>query len=144
MTPVPAVTGLSASRRELRLARLWWLVGWLLLVAVVYGCLEPARYVPNLHMSDKVEHTGAYFVMTFWFGGLLEQRGYPLLACALLLLGALIEVAQGVLGWGRTADAWDFVADAVGVAAALAFVYAGMGEWLVQLERRCGLSHEPP
>jgi VanZ family protein len=134
----------GVGRRELRLGRLWWLAGWVLLLGVVFGCLEPARYVPNLHVSDKFEHAGAYFLVTFWFGGLLEYRGYPLLAAALLALGVLIEVAQGFMGAGRSADAWDFVADAVGVFAGLAFMYAGLGSWMIQLERRFGLYRERP
>ncbi|MGH8139103.1 MAG: VanZ family protein [Steroidobacteraceae bacterium] len=142
MTPPLPQAAPPAGRRELRLARLWWLMGWLLLLGVVYACLEPSSSAPNLHVNDKIEHAAAYFLMGFWFGGLLEQRSYPLLAFGLLFLGALIEVAQAVMGWGRTGDVRDFIADAVGVAASLALVYAGLGSWLMQLERRCGLSHE--
>jgi VanZ family protein len=130
-------------RRHLRFARLWWAAGWILLIAVIVGCLEPPRYVPNLHVSDKLEHAGAYFLLTFWFGGLLARRSYPPMAVAMLILGALIEVAQGAMGWGRDEDVWDFVADAVGVFAALALIYAGLGSWLVQIERLFGLSRDP-
>jgi VanZ family protein len=143
MSDSHGATILSSRRRDLKLSRLWWLAGWTLLAIVVYGCLEPAKYVPNFHVSDKFEHAGAYFAMGFWFGGLLERRSYPLLAFALLLLGALIEVAQGLMGWGRTADVWDFVADSVGVFAALALIYAGLGSWMLQLEQRFGLAREP-
>jgi VanZ family protein len=113
-----------------------------LLLLVVSGCLEPPRYVPNVHVSDKVEHAAAYFLLTFWFGGLLARRSYPGLAIAMLVLGALIEVAQGLMGWGRTADIRDFAADALGVALGLALLYAGLGSWMAQVERRFGLSRE--
>jgi VanZ family protein len=81
--------------------------------------------------------------MTFWFGGLLENRGLVLLAASMLALGALIEVAQGLMGLGRQADAWDFVADAVGVFIALLCIHAGLNSWMAQFERRLGFSREP-
>ncbi|HKT73487.1 MAG TPA: VanZ family protein [Steroidobacteraceae bacterium] len=120
-----------------------WIIGWVLLATVIYTGLEPARYVPNLHVSDKVEHATAYFAMCFWFGGLLERRRYPLLTVGLLALGAAIEVAQGWMGWGRTADFRDFIADAAGVAVGLGFLWAGFGGWAYRLERRFRLSREP-
>jgi VanZ family protein len=132
----------ARKRGSLRLAALWWTLGWVLLLLVVSGCLEPPRYVPNVHVSDKVEHATAYFLLTFWFGGLLARRSYPALAIAMLVLGALIEVAQGLMGWGRTADIRDFAADSLGVAIGLAFIYAGLGSWMAQVERRFGLSRE--
>jgi len=128
---------------QLKLARVWWLIGWLLVLVVTVGCLEPARYVPDLHVSDKLEHAGAYFGMTCWFGGLVRRRSYWLLALWMLLFGALIEVAQGVMGLGRDADVRDFVADAIGVAAALTLVYVGLGTWPSRIERFVGLSREP-
>jgi VanZ family protein len=126
--------------KNLKFARLWWAAGWILLFGMIISCLEPPRYVPNLHVSDKIEHAGAYFLLTFWFGGLLARRSYPPMAVAMLVLGALIEVAQGAMGWGRTEDFWDFVADAEGVFAALVLIYAGLGTWLVHIERLFGLS----
>jgi VanZ family protein len=61
----------------------------------------------------------------------------------MLLFGASIEVAQGVMGLGRDADVMDFAADAVGVAIALAMVYLGLGSWTERIERLFGLSLEP-
>jgi VanZ family protein len=143
MSSSPRPNTAVTARQDLRLARLWWAAGWILLVSVTWSCLEPARYVPNLHVSDKFEHAAAYFLMALWFGGLLERRRYPLLALGLLVLGAIIEVAQGLMGWGRQMDFWDFVADAQGVVLAIALLYAGLGSWMSQLERLFGLSREP-
>jgi VanZ family protein len=140
MTAWPPASG--RKRGSLRFAGLWWTLGWILLLVVVSGCLEPPRYLPNFHVSDKVEHIAAYFLLTFWFGGLLARRSYPALAIVMLILGALIEVAQGAMGWGRTADVRDFLADSVGVAIGLVFIYAGLGSWMMEVERRCGLSRE--
>jgi VanZ family protein len=143
MTPSPDRIARAARQHHLRFPRLWWATGWILLFGMIVSCLEPPRYVPDLHVSDKLEHAGAYFLLTFWFGGLLLRRSYPLMALGMLILGALIEVAQGAMGWGRTEDFWDFAADAAGVCAALTLIYAGMGSWLVQVERFIGLSREP-
>jgi VanZ family protein len=109
---------------------------------ITASCLEPARYVPDFHVSDKLEHAGAYFGMTFWFGGLVHRRRYLILAFWMLAFGAGIEVAQGLMRLGRTADVWDFAADAVGIAAALALVYIGLGSWMWRIERLLGLSRE--
>jgi VanZ family protein len=130
------------SAPKLKLASLWWIAGWVIVVFITISCLEPPRYVPDLHVSDKLEHATAYFGMTFWFGGLIGRRRYLLLAFWMLLFGAGIEVAQGLMGLGRTADVWDFAADAVGVAIALTLVYIGLGSWMRWTERFLGLSRE--
>jgi len=127
----------------LRLARYWWIAGWLLVAFITLSCLEPPRYVPDLHVSDKLEHAGAFFSLTVWFGGLVRRRRYPVLGLWMLLFGAGIELAQGAMGWGRDMDVWDFAADAVGVAFALGAIYGGLGMWMWQIERILGLSCEP-
>jgi VanZ family protein len=128
---------------KLRFARIWWTIGWLIVAFITVSCLEPPRYVPNLHMWDKLEHALAFYGMTVWFGGLIRERSYWRLAGWMLLFGASIEVAQGVMGLGRDADVMDFAADAVGVAIALAMVYLGLGSWTERIERLFGLSLEP-
>jgi len=137
-------TTLAGKVPRLKLSRLWWVVGWVIVVFITISCLEPPRYVPDLHTSDKVEHAAAYFGMTFWFGGLVRPRRYLILAFWMLLFGAGIEVAQGLMGLGRSADVWDFTADAVGIAMALVLVYIGLGSWMWRVERLLGLSRESP
>jgi len=122
------------------LAWLWWGIGWALMLLVLYGTLAPSHYVPDLHTNDKLEHMGAFFGMTAWFGGLVRRRRYAALAFWMLLLGALIEVAQGVMGLGRDADIHDFFADSIGVGAASMLVYLGLGSWTERLERFLGLT----
>lgn len=124
------------SHKQLRFATLWWMFAWGLTLYVTYECLVPPSQLPNLHLNDKLEHAGAYFAMAFLFGGLVDRRRFPLMIASLLLLGALIEVAQGLMALGRSADVWDFVADACGVALAVIPAYLGLDSWLVFLERR--------
>jgi VanZ family protein len=120
---------------DLRLARLWWAMGWAIVVFITISCLEPPRYVPNLHLWDKLEHALAFFGMTIWFAGLVRRSRYPLVAFLLLIFGGGIEILQGAMRLGRDEDIMDFVADAVGVSIALAMVYLGLGAWTRWIER---------
>jgi VanZ family protein len=110
---------------------------------ITISCLEPPRYVPDLHMWDKLEHALAFGGMTFWFGGLIRPRRYPVIAILMLLFGGGIEIAQGVMGLGRDADIMDFVADCVGVLIALIALYLGLGVWPRWIERLFWRTREP-
>lgn len=127
---------------NLRLARLWWAVGWGMVLYITVCCLEPARYVPNLHLWDKAEHALAFFGMSLWFGGLVRRSRYPVIAALMLVFGGAIEIAQGVMGLGRDADILDWVADAVGIASALSLLYLGLGGWARWIEARLYRSRE--
>jgi VanZ family protein len=118
---------MSAHMPALRLPRLWWCLGWAMLLFITISCLEPPRYVPDLHIWDKAEHAMAFFGLTFWFGGLTRRSRDPVIAAAMLLFGGGIEIAQGAMKWGRDEDIMDFVADAVGIS--IAFVVLGLGLW---------------
>jgi VanZ family protein len=128
------------SHKKLRLAPLWWACAVGLTLYVVIECLVPARMVPDLRVSDKLEHAGAFWLMTFLYGGVLERRRFPLLIAGMLLLGAGIEIAQGTMGLGRDMDFRDWVADAVGVVAAVIPAYLGLDSWMLYIEQRLGLS----
>jgi hypothetical protein len=81
--------------------------------------------------------------MTCWFGGLVRRKRYLWLAFWLLLFGAGIEVAQGLMKLGRSPDVLDFAADSVGIAVALILLYLGLGSWTRWIEQLVGLSREP-
>ena len=128
---------------ELRLARLWWALGWAMVVFITVSCLEPPRYVPNLHLWDKAEHAIAFGGMTLWFGGLVRRTRYLFVGFVMLLFGGGIEIAQGVMRWGRDMDIMDFLADGVGISIALAAVFLGLGAWASWVERLIWPSREP-
>jgi VanZ family protein len=134
------------ARPALRLKAIWWGIGWTMVLCIAFACLSPERYVPNLHLWDKLEHALAFFGLTFWFCGLVRLRFYPLVALVMLLFGAGIEVAQGTMGLGRDADLFDWVADAVGVGAALVLVYTAVclsaGSWISRIEQLLGMARE--
>lgn len=124
-------------RTDLRHARLWLAGGWLMIVVVVAACLLPgpdiepvARFLP-----DKAEHAIAFFGLTAWFCGLYPRGRWVRVAMAFLLLGILIEVAQGTFTTTRSMDFKDVLADATGIAIALLLARAGLGEWGILAER---------
>jgi VanZ family protein len=128
---------------ELRLARLWWALGWAMVVFITVSCLEPPRYVPNLHLWDKAEHALAFGGMALWFGGLVRRSRYLVVGFVMLLFGGGIEIAQGVMRWGRDMDIMDFLADGVGISIALIALYLGLGAWACWIERVIWPPREP-
>lgn len=118
-----------------RHARLWYALGALLILTVVVASLVPARELPRLHISDKIEHLLAYLSLAIWFAGLVPVRHYLWLALALLALGGGIEIAQGLMGLGREADWRDFFADAEGTGLGLLLGLIGLRHWVRWLEQ---------
>jgi hypothetical protein len=86
-------------------------------------------------MTDKLEHMIAYGGLALCYGGLMAPRRYGYLGLALLVLGGGIEIAQGLMGWGREADWRDFYADAFGTAVGLALCMAGLRHWTSWADR---------
>lgn len=91
---------------------------WACLLGVVVLSLTPVQQLPPqvLNLWDKAQHAGGFAVLTLLGLWAYPQRAIKLLA-AMLALGVGIEVAQSATGW-RYGDVLDWVADAVGVAAA--------------------------
>lgn len=125
-----------------RLATLWWVLGWAMVLIVCYATLAPSRDVPDLNINDKLEHATAFFGLTFWFGGLVRRRRFWVLAVTLSAFGAAIEVAQGTMGLGRDMDIHDWLADSCGILVALGALLIctarGRGSWLQWVESRIG------
>jgi VanZ family protein len=124
-------------RTDLRHARLWLAGGWLMIAIVVVICLLPGPDIePVAHvLPDKAEHAIAFFGLTAWFCGLYPRPRWGRVALAFLLLGVLIEVAQGTFTTTRSMDYKDALADAAGIATALILARAGLGEWGIFAER---------
>jgi len=131
----------SSREPKLRFSRLYWGAGWIFVALVIYGSLRPESQAHHAWWPpDKIMHFSAYCTMAFWFSGMTDRRRYPYLAILLLVLGGLIEVLQGAMGYGRDADWHDLLANAMGIATALILAYAGLGNWMNKIEHRLGLS----
>jgi VanZ family protein len=131
----------SANADAPHLAKLWWSMGWAMVLFILYATLAPSHYVPDLHIWDKLEHATAFFGMTFWFGGLVRRRRFWVLGLVMSAFGAAIEVAQGTMGLGRDMDIHDWFADSIGVLLALGLLLCvprSRGSWLRWFETLIG------
>ncbi len=115
----------------------WWLtVGWGLVLGVVYSSLTPNPVdVSPLVLGDKLAHFGAYLVLMLWFAQLYARRRHRIIAGWLVLLGVVLEVVQGGLGY-RTFDLADMLANALGVVAAWWLAATPLGHGLRRGEAR--------
>jgi VanZ family protein len=85
---------------------------------LLYLCLAPSRSLPNSHLWDKAEHAIAWAVLAGVGVALFPQRPVSVVVFA-LGFGVLVEVLQAILPFGRDGDWKDWIADCVGVAAAM-------------------------
>lgn len=91
---------------------LWLTIGWTLVLLVVVSSLLPPDDLPDVEYNDKLGHYLAYFSLMAWFGQLFPRYWKP--ALALLGLGALLEVLQGLSGY-RDMSGLDLLANAAGI-----------------------------
>jgi VanZ family protein len=98
---------------------------WLLaILVVIVGSLLPGNSLPMralalLHISDKIEHFGAYAFLAF-LPAIHERKGFIVAAAVgAVALGVALEFGQLFLGW-RDFEVADTVADAAGVCCGLA------------------------
>ena len=82
---------------------------------VLYMCLAPSDDVPGSELIwDKAAHSLTWAILTA-AGLVLAPRRPRAIALFCLGLGALIELAQATMGFGRQGDIRDFLADSLGV-----------------------------
>lgn len=103
-----------------RKSRTLWLYGaWAGTVVVLRACFAPASKLPETTVvgQDKLLHAAGFFFLAYaWRKTGMTIRNV-LILCAFLAIGT--EIGQHLLGNGRSADAWDVVADMIGAAAAM-------------------------
>ncbi|WP_068876410.1 MULTISPECIES: VanZ family protein [unclassified Phenylobacterium] len=80
-------------------------------------CVTPSEDLPDPGTGDRFEHMAAWFVLTLTGLVLAPRRRLAIPAFA-LAYGALIEVLQAAMPFGRHGDPRDLLADAIGVALA--------------------------
>ena len=119
--------------------RPFWLAGAVaIVVSILAGSLLPGPVIETYVFNDKLEHAFAYFVLTFWLTGIVERRRYLWVALIPVVLGALMEIAQGRLTTTRYADPHDLLANLAGIAVALGLAYPALGGWAARVESRLG------
>jgi hypothetical protein len=90
------------------------------LIFTFYSAVIPPQQAVHLVPWDKAEHFIAFYALTGLAVAGFPKRNLFALAALLSGFGALIEFAQGLDIVHRDRDFWDWVADTVAVAAALA------------------------
>ena len=112
--------------------RLWRVLGWSLVLAVVYLSLTPKPPPTLVSYGDKFEHLAAYASMMGWW--LQIHRRPERLALLFILMGLTLEVLQSLSGF-RTGDVFDMAANTLGVG--LGWLTARLlPDWLARLDRK--------
>lgn len=119
---------------DLRFARFWLVFGWVSVLAAFYFSLAPVSQLKLPDWNDKIEHSAGYFLLTFWFCGIYPRQRYWKVGLAMLGMGALVEIMQGLMHMGRHADVQDLVADLAGIVPALLLALTPLGRWPRWLE----------
>ncbi len=124
------------SVKHLRWARLWLLVGALLITAIFYLSLTSSSLpLPRFRHIDKVMHFLAYAVLMGWFIQIFHNRyGRVIVAGCFILMGVGIEFLQGMHPM-RQFDVIDMFANMSGVIIALVAGLTWLDSILIWLER---------
>jgi VanZ family protein len=118
----------------LRHPKLWLALGWTFVALAVVASLLPGQALPPTGVSDKLEHTVAYGLLTLWFTGIYPRSRYVIIAAGLFAMGVAIEFAQEAMHLGRTADVRDVIANTLGIVVGMTLALLGVGGWLQRLE----------
>lgn len=115
----------------------WLVLGFGLLTLGLMAALLPQPPTISLTLNDKLLHAGSFFLFMVWFGGLVLSPRLPVVAGGLTLYGLAIEMLQ-TLTPSRQGEAWDLVADMVGVGLGWLLIGGGLGCWCAQIESWLG------
>jgi VanZ family protein len=109
-SPLALIAGLP---RRMRLA----LYGAAVLI-LSYMALAPTEDVPGAELVwDKAEHAASWAVLTLAGLALSTKRRWAI-GVFTIVFGAVIEVLQALMPFGRDGNVADWIADLLGVAAA--------------------------
>ncbi|MGE0113876.1 MAG: VanZ family protein [Steroidobacteraceae bacterium] len=115
--------------QDLRYGRIWLVLGWIAVTIALILNLMPGYELHGINLNDKLEHVMGYVLLTLWFCGIYPRARYWAIALAFLGMGVLVEILQGVMHWGRTADIHDVYADMVGIGVGLTLAALGLYRW---------------
>lgn len=90
---------------------------------LLYMCFAPSDDLPKVNIWDKEEHAIAWFVLAAT-GLILSPRRPRAIALFSFGLGASVEIAQRLMGFGRDGDWHDVAADSIGIVVAFVGYFA--------------------
>jgi len=95
--------------------KLWLIVGYSLVLIIIYASLMSDPVNIEVRFFDKYAHTLSYFALMGWFVQIYHSRK-ALIVCAILFvcLGVGLEFVQGLTGY-RQFDIYDMLANTLGV-----------------------------
>ena len=86
----------------------------LLLVIIIWKSIEPPQGRQSIPNMDKVLHFGAYAVLCFVAIQAKLIKSDVVILSVVIAIGILMEIMQGLMGFGRTASVADLVANTSG------------------------------
>lgn len=117
----------------MRLLRLWYTLGVLMLLLVAAVSLMP---VSNVGASDKLSHMLTYFILGAWFAQLAANRKALLWTLlGLIGYGMLLEWLQGMTGY-RHAEWGDVLANGAGTIAGLVLHFTPLRQLFCCIDNR--------
>ena len=122
----------SAADPVLRLLKLWYVLGALMLLGVLTICLIPLKLPPSAaNYNDKVMHVITFVLLTVWFGSLqkkYDRSGHLKLFVSILFYGIAIEVLQSFTAY-RSSELADVAADLIGILIGAILLRLGLRSW---------------
>lgn len=117
--------------------RWWQSAGWALVGLVTALSLVPSPpETLSFQGGDKVLHLAAYTGLMLWFGAIyLSGRRRYRIGAFLVLLGLILELAQGVMGY-RSLQGADMIANTLGVALGWLLAHTRLSRAFVFVETR--------
>ena len=120
----------------LKLIKMWYLLGGLMLLMVGIASLMPA---PDIGVSDKLSHLVTYFFLGGWFSLLATNRvslGWTIIG--LIAYGILLELLQGMTDH-RYAEWGDVLANASGTMAGILLYFSPLPRLLGYIDSKLAL-----
>ena len=120
----------------LKLVKIWYLLGGLMLLAVGTISLMP---VPDFGVNDKLSHLVTYFFLGGWFSLLATNRvslGWTIIG--LIAYGILLELLQGMTAY-RYAEWGDVLANASGTMAGILLYFSPLPRVLGDIDSKLAL-----
>lgn len=118
----------------LRHRRFWVALSWVVIAFSLYVNLAPASSLPQVGVSDKIEHVVAYLLLMTWFSGMYDRSRYLRIAASLFIMGVAIEFAQGAMQLGRQRDYQDVIANSIGIVLGFALAHLLVGGWAQRID----------
>ncbi len=111
-------------------------MAWLLVLATINESLQSHVWeVAEVMPSDKARTSPATFCSRSGFADSSGAAATSSSRPACWRSAAAMEIAQGLMHQGRTADWFDMLANTLGIGSALILATLGLGNWMVWIER---------